>query len=104
MSVLLIKGMKMPKNCGCCPLAVGGRFTFTCMRMIGKEFSYELAEQRQEDCPLVEVPPHGDLIDRNELLKIENITCVDTGCWQTEYDAVKADIIRKAPTVLEAST
>lgn len=56
MSDLLIKGMKMPKDCGCCPLAVGGRFTFTCMRMIGKEFSYELAEQRQEDCPLVEVP------------------------------------------------
>ena len=44
------------------------------------------------------------MLDRNELLKIENITYVDTGCWQTEYDAVKADIIRKAPTVLEAST
>lgn len=69
---ILIKNMKMPKNCGCCDFAVGGRFTFTCMRMIGKEFSYELSEQRQEDCPLVEVPAYVDLVDLKKFVEHEN--------------------------------
>lgn len=93
MSDLLIKGMKMPKNCGYCPLAVGGRFTFTCMRMIGKEFSYELAEQRQEDCPLVEVPTHGELVQRSDILRLFD-----------ENKLSAREAVMKAPTVLEAST
>lgn len=91
MSDLLIKGMKMPKNCGCCPLAVGGRFTFTCMRLFGREYTYELAEQRQEDCPLKELPEHGRLIDADALGIDDSWNLTDTGrIWN-------------APTVLEST-
>lgn len=60
---LLIKGMKMPKCCGVCPLRVDGLHTFQCMRLLGRAYTYELAEQRQEDCPLVEVKPVESIED-----------------------------------------
>lgn len=110
MSDILIKNMEMPKNCGCCPLEVGGRFTFTCMRMIGKEFSYELAEQRQEDCPLIEVPPHGRLGDLDIMKEAFEQTAlieasIDKGNEQIYLDRVKLvhGIIDRTPTVLGAS-
>lgn len=59
--------------------------------------------ERHPDCPLVELPSHGRLIDADELLNWKNITCVDTGWWETDYDCVKKKIILKAPTILEAS-
>ena len=46
---ILIKGMKMPESCGKC--FVGNR------------------EICVNGCPLVPVPPHGDLIDRDALIK-----------------------------------
>lgn len=45
---ILIKGMEMPKNCWECP------FERCVLRTL---------VDRHPDCPLVEVPPHGRLID-----------------------------------------
>ncbi len=50
MSDLLIKGMEMPKNCHECP--------FLYVTSICDGF---------KDCPIVTVPPHGRLIDADEL-------------------------------------
>ena len=62
---LLIKGMEMPKNCLECEATAtdywGKYCTFTgidCLN-IG----------RQKNCPLVEMPPHGRLIDADALLE-----------------------------------
>jgi hypothetical protein len=41
------------------------RDTLDC-RLQGK--SWESFEEQYEHCPLIEVPPHGDLVDREELL------------------------------------
>ena len=30
--------------------------------------SWESFEEQYEHCPLIEIPPHGDLVDRTELL------------------------------------
>lgn len=49
MSILI--HMKMPKNCGVC---------FVGDRTICKEC-----------CPLIELPPHGDLIDREKIPFVE---------------------------------
>ena len=54
---VLIKGMEMPSKCGECFLRVG-----ECKQRI-------YMEKRPPHCPLVEVPPHGDLIDRDALIK-----------------------------------
>ena len=62
---ILIKGMKMPKRCEDCPLchymesgtivACGCRATLMIRHM---------SESCRPDwCPLIEIPPHGDLID-----------------------------------------
>lgn len=65
----LIEGLEMPKYCAVCPLRVDGLHTFQCMRLLGRAYTYELVEQRQEDCPLVELPDnHGRIVDLDRVL------------------------------------
>ena len=52
-----IKGFPLPNNCGACPLRLAW-----CRERI-----YMVT--RPERCPLVPVPEHGDLIDRDKLEK-----------------------------------
>lgn len=58
---LLIKGMEMPTSCKNCELAkhFDGYNENDCPF---NAFSFY-------DCPLIELPAHGDLIDRDELVK-----------------------------------
>lgn len=67
---VLIKGMKMPKNCDVCPLIAEADDYHVCY--INEQFipwewvDEHSAEQRHPKpswCPLVEIPPHGRLID-----------------------------------------
>ena len=67
MSGIYIPGMEMPKNCHLCPL---------CFMRFCQAVDRELSERetrpnanRPEDCPLLPVPPHGDLIDWDKLEK-----------------------------------
>lgn len=65
---ILIKGAKMPKCCEICPFnydyfrcnALGEKFDDK------EEINFEM--QRLSDCPLVEVPPHGNLIDKDKMV------------------------------------
>ena len=91
MSDVLIKNMEMPKCCAVCPLRFDGLHTFQCLKLLGRAYTYELAEQRQEDCPLVEVKPHGRLIEADKL----------QAKFFPDEDAYR--IIENEPTVLEAS-
>lgn len=90
-----IKGMEMPTNCDECELC-------TCyVREDGTEENYRCVitfypihefDERHEYCPLVEIPPHGRLIDADILASMCDAPnwCV----WLTEiYDA---------PTIIEA--
>lgn len=89
---LLIKGMEMPKHgCDHCFLRTGNY----CGRIKKDEpvVEYARKSERHPDCPLVEVPDHGDLVDRNWLL--------------SEYERLHIGapggayrIIQEAPTVL----
>ena len=42
------------------------KITYDCKLMYGND--YPDFESQYANCPLVELPPHGDLVDRNELL------------------------------------
>ena len=55
---VLIKGFTLPNNCGACPLRLAW-----CRERI-----YMVT--RPERCPLVPVPKHGDLIDRDALMEL----------------------------------
>lgn len=74
---LLIKGMKKPKDCMDCPFRVFDRNIRKNVCVIdpsinirlhsylsgfGREFYYIA------DCPLIELPDHGDLIDKTDLM------------------------------------
>lgn len=108
-----INGMEMPVTCCHCPLmgydpdiewVDGGRETqgaYICV------LTGELIDntKREEHCPLVEIPPHGDLIDRAELWVGINKICdrrdagiiTDLACLQQILS-----VVRHAPTIIEA--
>ena len=73
MSVLV--NMEMPQYCGACQ--VGFCKQIGCDKYIGFD---NYATSRHPDCPLVKVPPHGDLIDMDSEIDV--------------YDRYDDDIIR----------
>ena len=84
---VLIKGMEMPKSCSVCRLF--GEYGCSFIGPVG----YALTRgERNDDCPLVPVPPHGDLIDRDALM-----SGVDDG-----DDVMFVWAITDAPTIIEA--
>jgi len=106
MSDMLIKGMKMPESCRECPCAVGVSEDGE-ERWYGCKINYQIKQiigipyhERPSDCPLIELPPHGDLIDINNL-KISILKHSFT-------DNAKADLmtmfreINTAPTIIPA--
>ena len=94
---VIVKGMKMPENCAVCDM------------MYGCEFSIAM-KKRPFDCPLIEVPEHGRLIDADYLIKkLEgNMTLVSFvfgGKLDEIYGAICNDMIKElteAPTVIHA--
>ena len=88
-----IKGMDMPKNCHEC---VFGKYEVCAINI-----SVEKKDAITHSCPLVEVPPHGRLIDADTLKarlfpeKIDGIkTSISVSCMKL--------VIDDAPTVIEA--
>lgn len=63
---VLIKGMKMPKTCGDCPMGsvLAG---YKCLAK-NKQFDRYAFHEIQEWCPLIEVPKHGRLIDADGVI------------------------------------
>ena len=53
---VIVKGMQMPTNCGNCPFRLAW-----CRERI-----YMVT--RPQRCPLIELPDHGDLIDKTDLM------------------------------------
>lgn len=113
MAEVLIKGFKMPVTCWSCP------FFHTSTHYIGDDELLErhtclrTGERTDEsvtgylkNCPIVELPPHGKLIDANALWVEINKICdrrdagiiTDLTCVQQLLSAV-----RHAPTVIPAS-
>lgn len=82
---ILIKGAEMPKSCGECPCICLNWSFIGCAITASRTDDVDL---RLPDCPLVEIPPHGRLIDADvfeELLNSEG--------------GVK---LKDAPTVIES--
>lgn len=90
---ILIKGAKMPKNCCECAGAYcdNNRWLCTLAGECVDRFIY-VECGRPTFCPLVEIPPHGDLIDKDKLKDKINIA------FLSEIGTVIDD----APTVIES--
>lgn len=87
MSDILIKGMEMPKSCSWCFCMASCKLW---KNIMAPEFN------RHRNCPLVPVPAHGDLIDRDVLIKKAR-TQFD---WN---DVVDVEDIANAPTIIPAT-
>lgn len=70
MADVLIRGMNIPKGCGVCPLNTGACYCAGLKRYVVEEEHVWMGSnyRRLKDCPLHELPEHGDLIDLDERL------------------------------------
>lgn len=117
---VLIKGMKMPKNCLMCQFHGFGGYKneFIVCSLTGRS---EGQLSNVPDCPLVEVPtPHGRLIDEDVFIREINERIDAAIKWGTNAIADREDEIRlraeqavatfceasltakKMPTIIEA--
>jgi len=123
---IYIRDLDAPKECNACDYtAYNVRNGMSYCRITGTTLArdFEVIDDgfKPEDCPIVQVPPHGDLIDRNKLyektaeweaqaLHMVEVTMndEDTTEWKrwstvlTERSAFKYDVA-DAPTVIPKS-
>ena len=96
---VLIKNMEMPKVCAECFMEP------PCMKAFDP-FKVDIWKERHPDCPLVEVEPHGKLIDATFEENHYASVLLNPTPDVTEQDKHKAKIIiealRMARTVIEA--
>ena len=95
---VLIKDMEMPTMCGNCPVHKLWPEDDEAQCMIKREL-WTKYSKRNPDCPLIEVPPHGDLVDINALkLAILDVDYVN------KHDYLKGvlNAINHATTVIES--
>ena len=64
-----IKGMKMPTSCWDCEFERPTIDHYECCILTKKSYSWGLTKP-PSDCPLIEVPTHGALIDRDDFFAI----------------------------------
>lgn len=88
---ILIKGINVHRgSCWECPCLDG---EYGDCNVLKKDVHYV----RYEDCPLIEIPDHGDLVDV-DLLKSE---CKEPNVWW-ETETQMKDILNDAPVVIPA--
>ena len=86
---VLITGMEMPKSCSVCPMLEGDRMDGLChaaSKWLDDDehwtwYAYpegDIDDSKPCNCPLVPVPPHVDLIDR-DALGFDYISITDEG-------------------------
>ena len=93
---VMIRGMKLPDNCLECPLETdyGTCGYYSLFVEAGHDSE---VWKRRDDCPLVEVPPHGRLIDADALER-DGWYLMRVNTAGGKYEAGRLAI---APTVIE---
>ena len=91
---VLIKGITKPTDCILCPMLIGA------WQMCGLLNREVYPKGTPKNCPMVELPPHGRLIDADALWDVAY------KAWGTEYDPwvcnLFMEMINNAPTIIEA--
>ena len=104
---ILIKNMEMPTSCYECPCNKDDGFGFFTCGVTKSECDFR---NLPSDCPLIEVPPHGRLIDADALMGMCGmaIDCYDCPngehgwCKRSQDAANICEAIEDAPTIIEA--
>ena len=98
---ILIKGMEMPKNCAECE-------RWSICKCLNDFEDYESICYAVEDgdlvrdanCPLIELPPHGRLVDIKSVEDGKFTTNVNE--YQRWWNGALDSVVNYAPTVIEA--
>lgn len=98
---MILIDMKFPECCFSCGLSHSAFYRCLGCSLTGKTITADRAEKmRMKDCPLVELPPHGRLIDADLLI-------AKCGSWYTEegtdigfIGSIKQLLDEEAPTVI----
>ena len=85
---ILIKGAKPPSGCRWCYFNDDSK----CVLIVGCDYDDTNGTKRRKDCPLIEIPDHGDLIDKDLLVEM-----CDSPHW-----CVWLNEIEDAPVVIPA--
>ena len=119
---VLIKGMEMPKSCESCPCKTADAFGGLGCQATGYIPLRKVNQDRPDNCPLVEIPPHGRLIDADALIADLKRQCKEVfridavspdDFWITRNQAYNErlwttwceslyDYINTAPAIIEA--
>ena len=109
---VIVMGIEMPNTCyecNFCQHYVEPNQGYYCVALFADLHRTEINNERNENCPLVEVPPHGDLIDRDTLKVVQQADAdffkgsSDYGekCRYDEAINAVANIVN-APTIIPA--
>ena len=93
---ILIKNMEMPSDCCDCPFKYG----CTCLLMRQIQTKGYSNYKRPSDCPLVALPSHGDLIDRDKLYN--DTEGIGDYCYDPSFREL-CDALYDAPVIVEAT-
>lgn len=63
---------------------------------------YDLLHERHPDCPLHELPPHGDLIDRDAILNAEKTKPIAKMMMFGGAYVIDLDVVRDVPVIVPA--
>ena len=111
---VLIKGMEMPKSCSVCLMLEGDNMDGLChaaSKWLDDDEHWtwyvypegDMDDSKPCNCPLIEIPPHGRLIDADalyEMCVLDTSTDVIASTKRiNEYMQLKID---DAPTIIEA--
>ena len=105
---IYLPNMEMPKDCLHCPFSY---MSSDCLKIwiickvkdVSVSDGDAVQEGRPDWCPLVEVPKHGDLIDRDELDDWFYATPIFTSDENPDvWKVIRLDDIDNAPTVIGA--
>ena len=96
---ILIKGMEMPKTCRRC---MEMEIPIQCRVKKEEPITAVMSGyNRPSDCPLVAIPEHGDLIERDKLIGKASDEC--GGMSYEDALHVVLRCIENAPVILESS-
>ena len=90
--------IEMPKACVFCELYDGEMYW---CRGAKKEIPYSSEDERSDNCPLVEIPPHGRLIDADALRDECSTDNKPKEDWEYPWYEAQS-MIDNAPTIIPA--
>ena len=86
---VIVKNMEMPQNCQKCDLYIEG----ACYAKGYRDYRSIMDTAKPDDCPLIELPPHGRLADLDKMIN---------DFWDCDSMIIGNYELEKIKTVIEA--